>query len=57
MCAGRLEHVHVSGHSLRTGTAIISNQIFHFLTLKFYEIAVEELGTAMKLSYGILDCP
>ena len=32
MCAGHYEHVHVSGHNLRT-------------------------GTAMKLSYGILDCP
>ena len=32
MCSGRHEDVHVSGHNLRT-------------------------GTAMKLSYGILDCP
>ena len=32
MPAGRREDVHVSGHNLRT-------------------------GTAMKLSYGILDCP
>ena len=32
MIAGRYKHVHVSGHNLRT-------------------------GTAMKLSYGILDCP
>ena len=32
MCSGRSEDVHVSGHNLRT-------------------------RTAMKLSYGILDCP